>query len=163
MSALVSGDREVALGYERFPDELRDRIRARMQRIVDRLESASRDAAPYKTGKLKSEIHGRVYADNPQRVAGYVQVTAAGGGSDEYRKAGALEYGVNKSRSIAGRLAGRNLVSRLRSQRVRDRLINSPIHQRAYRYLRGPLDEMRGEIEAEMTEAIGEATQQGSS
>jgi hypothetical protein len=162
MSALVSGDREVALAYERFPDELRERIRARMQRIVDRLESASRDAAPYKTGKLKSEIRGHVYADNPQRVAGYVQVDAAGGGSDEYRKAGALEYGVHKTRSLAGRLAGHNFTARLRSSRVRDRL-NGPIQQRAYRYLRGPLDEMRGDIEAEMTQAIGEATEQGSS
>lgn len=123
----------------------------RMEALMTRLEGASQDAAPYRHGTLKSEIHSKVYSDNPDRVAGYVQVYAPSNPKD-YAKAATLEYGSDKVRRRFDRSA-RTLSALLRQRRqVIGR--SGPVHIDAYRYLRGPFEAMRPEIEAALNEEI---------
>lgn len=147
MTVITRGDRELALTFDEFPRLAHDKLTERITSLVDELEDRARDAAPVKTGQLRSEIRGRVFSDNPQRIAGYVGVL--GSDSNDYAKAGALEYGVDKPRRLVAR-----------ADRGRQRLVERAtrtMHLRAYRYLRDSIEGMRGDVEAQLSEALDEA------
>lgn len=156
MSVTTKGERELALRFETFPSRVHDRLRERIGSLIDRLEARVEERAPYRTGELKSEIKGRVFADMRDRVAGYVDVFAGSGDENAYAKAASLEYGVTKAREPrAGAILGR-----LGKRRAELRLAGV-VHIPAFRYLRDPLSEMRGEIDAELLAALNETVAEG--
>jgi len=147
----TKGERELALRFDTFPQRARQKLEERITGLTDALLTRIQAATPYRTGKLRGEEASRVYDDQPERVAGYVSVTG------EFPKAATLEYGTEKvrkrfSKSLASRLGGRRLADR----------VTKPAHIAAFRYLRGPFEEMRPEIEAALTEALAEVAAEGS-
>jgi len=155
MAVILRGERELSDRFETFPTWAHDRLEARIKKIVDTLQGRVEAAAPVRTGKLRSEVKRRVFADKPTRIAGYVDVFA-GADSREYPKAATLEYGTNKPRRIFQRAAsGAYAVGRKggKTFRLVDR-VTRPVHIRAFRYLRSPFQAMRPEIEAQLDAAL---------
>jgi len=158
MSVRLDGDRELEARFDRFPAFARRQLAARIDQITEELEGRVEVAAPVRTGRLRSEIRGRTFTDNPERVAGYVAVFAPGI-AGEYAKAATLEYGSNKARKIFERAGA---LARLGGQRRRVLArLTKPVHIAAFEYLRGPFAQMEPEIRAQLEEAIAQAAAQG--
>jgi hypothetical protein len=161
MSANVTfrGARELAARFETITQKAHEKIVEHMTSIIARMEAAARARAPYKTGKLRGEIVGRVYSDAKTRIAGYVSVYATDDPKREYPKAATWEYGTNKPRKFMaehfsarlGRMSKRRMVAR----------VTKPVTIVARRYLRGTIEDMRPEIEAEIDAALAEAAAEG--
>jgi hypothetical protein len=160
MSVVTRGDREISARFEAFPQRAKAKLQERITALTSQLEERVRDATPVRTGLLKSEIKLSIYGSNEQgRVAGYVSVYA-GGNSSEYAKAATLEYGSNKPRKLGARSS--SLAARLTAGgRNLARRISTAPHIEAFRYLRGPFEQMKPEIEASLNEGIAEAVAEG--
>lgn len=148
MPVITRGDKELALRFDTFPVRARDKLEARIRNIVERLEARAESVVPRRTGQLAGEITSRVYRGELDRIAGYVSVYAPGKTS-EYAKAATIEYGSNKGRRIFARASSGR-------RRVVER-VTKPVRIRAARFLRGPLEDMRPEIEAELNAALADA------
>lgn len=138
------------LRFDQFPDELHGALEERIAGLMDTLWGRIETVVPHRTGLLASEIGARTFADQPDRIAGYVSVRGAAD-AHEYEKAGALEYGWWARRLEGGimqRIYGNN-------RRMKARM-EGATHINAFRYLRGPFEEMRPEIEAALEETIAE-------
>lgn len=150
VTVVTRGDKETSLRLEQFPKGLQARLVKRIGLLDAALSARIQAAAPYKTGLLRSEVTPRLYTE-VDRVAGYVSVYAGQGAKkSEYAKAGALEYGANKVRQART----------MARAKITNHFARS-FELRAYRYMRGPFDAMRGEIDAafgeELAAAIAEA------
>ncbi len=154
MTVITRGDRELALTCDTFPQRAHQKIQRRITDLIERLDARIQAAAPYRTGRLQSEITPKVYGDQAERVAGYVSVYAPGV-PNEYAKAATLEYGSNKARRIFQRSTG--LLARLHGgrRRIVERM-SAPARIQAFAYLRNPLEQMRPEVEAELNAALSE-------
>jgi hypothetical protein len=150
----ITGAREAGARFDRFPLAARDKIIARIHALTDRLYERILSAEPFRTGQLKSETVAREFDDRTERIAGYVSIYAPFY-TGEYAKAATLEYGTDKPRKIASR---GGLLTRLTgsSRRIEARL-SKPVHIEAMRFLRGPLEDMRAEVETELEAALDEA------
>ena len=149
------GFTELAQRFEVMTPKIHDKLVKRMQVLVDRLQARARAAAPLgKTGNLRANITGAVYADEPTRIAGYVTILdRSGNPKKEYPKAATLEYGSSKVRRIMADLrpgAKRRILAR----------VTKPVTIVARRYLRGSLEGMQAEAEAEMAAGLAEAVQE---
>lgn len=142
MAVVTRGDKEISLRFEQFPGQLKDALKAEIDELVAEALQRSQKAAPKKTGKLRGELKGRTFV-GLTRVAGYVSIYA-GGDSNEYVKAATLEYGSKKPRRIFKKDVYET-TKRGKKRRVVDRLTR-PAVIREFRYLRGPLEEMKTEI-----------------
>ncbi len=160
MSVITRGDKELTLRFDQFPAHAHAKLEARMHKIVDELTARAQAAAPKRTGRLKTEIKGRVFADSPTRIAGYVEVYAPGVPGNEYAKAATLEYGSDKPRKIAERASGGVLARFHRNHERIAAKASRPVHIREYRYQRGSIEELRPEVEAELAAGLAEATQE---
>jgi hypothetical protein len=148
VNVVTRGDRETSLRFDKFPSKLTGRLEQKIRDLTEMLDERVEAATPKKTGLLRSEITPKVYTgDNGDRVAGYVSVFA-GSRTSEYAKAATLEYGSNKTRKLASRLAGP-------SKRL-ERRLSKRAHIEAFRYLRGPFEEMQPEIVAGLEETVAE-------
>lgn len=148
VTVVTRGDRETSLRFEKFPSKLTARLEQKIRELTELLDARVEAATPKKTGLLRTEITPKVYTgDSGDRVAGYVSVFA-GGLAKEYPKAATLEYGSNKTRKLAARLAAP-------TKRLEQRL-SKRVHFEAFRYLRGPFEEMQPEIEAGLEETVAE-------
>lgn len=156
MSVIRRGDREISARFETFPDLAYGKLQSRIAALTAQLEERVEAATPFKTGLLRSEIKISMYGTREQRrVAGYVSVYA-GSNSAEYAKAATLEYGSNKPRKLAERKG--SLIMRLTSSsRSLARRISKAPRIEAFRYLRGPFEQMETEIQAALDEALAEA------
>lgn len=159
MGVTTRGDREISLRFEQFPARARGSIEARIRNLTDELDARIENAAPFRTGKLRSEITPSVYDDSPDRVAGVVSVFAPQA-VGEYAKAATLEYGSNKPRRIFDRSSSM-MAKLLGSRRRVASRMTKPVHIAALAYLRGPFAEMEPEIQAELEAALAEATEEG--
>jgi hypothetical protein len=144
----ITGESEVEHRLDEAPRELHRQLVSRATTLTSRLLGAVRAAEPRRTGKLAGETRMQV-DETPDSVTGRVIVEATG---NEREKALALEggaHGVGKE--------GHRERSAMAAYRARDtRMIeayNRPGIIMARRYLRGPFEEMHGEIEAELAEA----------
>jgi hypothetical protein len=156
MSVVTRGDNELKLLFDKFPRAAHDRLAERMNLLVEQLRERAQAAAPNRTGKLRREITGRVYADQADRIAGYVSIYAPGD-NKEYPKAATLEYGTDKPRrALEQRFSAR--LGRISKRRIIAR-VSKAVHIRAFRYLRGSLDGLRPEIESAFAEALAAATE----
>lgn len=154
MTVITRGERELTLRFDTFPEAAHKRLEERVSVLTETLWARVESVVPHRTGQLASEIEARTYGDQPTRVAGYVSVRSSSG-AHEYEKAGALEYGWwarrDPSSGVMRRIMGNN-------RRMKARMGE---HVNAFRYLRGPLEEMRPEIEATLDEALAEAAAEG--
>lgn len=152
-TVITRGDRELSLRFDAFPTQVHQRLVERITTLTESLQGRVEAAAPFKTGKLRSEIKPSLYGDQPTRVAGYVSIYAPGAQS-EYAKAATLEYGSDKARrrfqkgGIAARINGskRRIVAKM----------TQPVRIQAFAYLRGPFDAMRPEIQAELEATLAD-------
>jgi len=153
MALITRGGLELGLRFEQFPEALRARLEQRIGDLTEELESRVQSATPYLTGRLRSEIAERVYADVADRIAGYVSVVADE--HSEYPKAATREYGTNLPRRIKDH---GGVFRRLnRGQKYVESHLTKPVHILARRYLRDPFEAMRPEIESALDETIGQA------
>lgn len=138
------GANNVIQSFDRLPDAVRRRLVERIGRLTRQLEGRVRAAAPRRAGRLARGVRSKIFVDT-DRVRGRVFI--AGGDAQEHRKAGALEYGARRMTAVRAHQRRMSLVERY-SRRVN-------IAER--RFLRGPLDAMRGQAMAEIAAAVGEA------
>lgn len=163
MTLTTSGDREIALRFETFPDRVRQRITQRVSSLIDSLKARIKAATPYDAANhsaihLRDEIESRMYTDQPDRVAGYVSVYSPGD-PKQYPKAATLEYGSDAIRRKLEKSA--SLFDRF--GRPKRRVIgraNAAAHIRAFAYLRGPFEGIKSEAETSLGEALSEATEE---
>lgn len=151
-AVVLRGDTELSLRFDSFPQRARQRLEDRIASLTEALQARIEAAAPVRTGALRSEIKGRMYADNPNRVAGYVSVFAPGVAS-AYPKAATLEYGTSKPR----RVYQRGVATRLgRANRRVIQRISKPARIQAFRYLRGPFEDMEQSMRDELNSVLAE-------
>lgn len=146
ISIQITGDRDVGLRFDQFPQQIHAKLLGTITSLTERLYGQVRAATPKRTGRLQSEIAQHVY-DSEDRIAGVVSVDA------EFAKAGALEYGAR----------GRSRITEhsMRLDHVFANRLSGPIsvmveaHSRqmnlvAERFLRGPEGAMAAEAVAEL-------------
>jgi hypothetical protein len=150
MTAIITGDRELEVKFDQFPQQIHGALLARITQVTETLQARVESAAPRKTGRLKSEVRARVYSSQ-NRIAGYVSIYAPGV-AEEYAKAATLEYGTNKPRHAVERV--KTLLGKSR-RRILNR-ISKPVHISAMRYLRGPFDEVAPDIQADLQSVVNE-------
>ena len=162
----VVGERVLLAKFTEIPARTRRILRRRIRSLTVTLQGEVRGAIPVRQSPrwpsslpaLGQFITSKVYADNPNRVAGYVSVYAPGTPA-EYAKAATLEYGSNRSRAVQDLKHG--VMRRLRgsSRRIQARM-GKPAHIRAYRYLRGPFGNIRVEAISALEEGVAEMVTQ---
>jgi hypothetical protein len=153
----LTGDRQVGLRFEEFPDVLYEDLRQAITALADELFARVVAATPSKTGELRSQERVRVFADE-NRIAGYVDI--GDGTINDLRKAGALEYGAHKETSVKSH--SRKL------DHVFDRALSAPMdviveaytrtpNIAATRFERGPLAAMQSEIITKLNAVVEKA------
>jgi len=158
----VSGDRDVALRFEQFPEGLRQRLHGAIERLTERLAARVRAATPKRSGRLASEVRSRV-EDGPEFVRGRVFIDAPDG--RDAGKAAALEYGAHKPPRKGFVVEHKRSLNHLWGRAVSPMEVIVDRYTRTAnimerRYLRGPFQAMRGEIEEEMRDAVTETARQ---
>jgi|SRR5581483_6594091 len=151
--AVVTGDRQVALRFEEFPDALYQDLKAEIETLTDELYALVVAATPARTGRLRSEERARVFAD-PQHIKGQVTVTG------EFAKAGALEYGAHRPtrvRSHPMRLDHAWGQAFAEPETVIVEAFTRTPNIEAYAFERGPLDEMQPQIIAGLEAVVAKA------
>lgn len=149
ISVIITGDRDVELRFDEFPDRLRDTLRERISGLTDELAARVRGAVPKRTGKLAGEIVDEL-RETPDEITGIVTL------SGEFAKAAALEYGgTGETFSVrAHDMRLDHLWGRAASLVVSVPEHGRSRHDAARRFLRGPLEAMRGEVVASLNEAV---------
>lgn len=94
----ISGDRQVGVRFETFPDALYEDLRKEIDSLSIELLARVEAATPDRTGRLRSQERVRVFTD-PTRITGYVDVEGSKGSGD-FAKAGALEYGAHRTTQV---------------------------------------------------------------
>jgi hypothetical protein len=154
----VTGDRQVGLRFEEFPDELYDDLRREIDGLTNELLSLVRGATPDLTGKLRGEERARVFADE-KKIKGLVDVAAPD--QSEARKAGALEYGSTGK-------AVKMPIHTAQLDHIWDRKLAEPMtvivkafdrtpNIMEHAFERGPLEAMQPEILARLNAAVSKA------
>ena len=158
----VETSNQVALkSVEGFGERAHELLKARITSLTEALETRVLATEPFRTGRLRETTVEKVFSDDPDRVAGYVRITA------DFGKAGALEYGSHRAitvneRSPAVRARQAHAGIRAAFSRPSAALAASYVRHTniaEHRFLRGPLEAMRPEILAEMEQALEEAKQ----
>jgi hypothetical protein len=152
IAAEIQTERAVELKFEQFPEQARERLRAAISALVSDLQSRVESAEPSLTGALRSETAPRL-EEYPNRITGAVRVT------DEFAKAGALEYGAHRTMLVKAHTA---TLDHIYGKLVEPLSVMIGAHQRTpniaeHRYLRGPLHAMEGQIFEALQEAMTEA------
>ena len=145
------GDRAVALKFEEFPVEARQRLYDRVVALTQELQGRIVAAEPFRTGKLRSEtelssVNAEDHVSATVRIAG------------EFGKAGALEYGAHGTAQVSAHQARLTHVF----ARATEMIVEVEAHARhvniaEHRFLRGPLAGMEGEILTQLEDALDQA------
>jgi hypothetical protein len=155
----VSGARQVGIRFEQFPQNVYDRLVAAVQEKTDELLARVEAATPTLTGRLRSQERARVFHDNPNRIAGYIDI-AGEKGSGDFAKAAALEYGAHRATKVkphpmkldhywSDRLTAPTMVM----VGAYTRTPNIAAHS----FMRGPAEQMKVEILAALHGAVDTA------
>lgn len=156
IGVIVTGDRDVSLKFDEFPQDLHDALLSRIGTLTDRLAGAVRSGVHARTGKLRGSISEAVYDDQPRKITGRVFV------DEDYAKAGAIEYGahgrakVSAHEALLGHAWGKKLSSPVE---VMVSAHGRQMNVVAQRFLRGPLASLSGDIASELQDATKAATQ----
>ena len=95
----VAGDRQVGLRFDTFPDALYEDLKTEVNALSLELFARVEAATPSRTGRLRSQERVRLFSD-PNRITGYVDI-AGEKGSQDFAKAGALEYGAHGQAKVS--------------------------------------------------------------
>lgn len=143
----ITGDRQVGLRFEHFPDALYDDLRREINALSIELFALVEAATPERTGLLRSQERRRVFADN-NRISARVDV-AGEAGTQDFAKAGALEYGAHRGMKVS---AHSMRLDHLWAEKLAWPLTvivgayNRTPDIEAYSYLRGPVAAMQPEV-----------------
>ena len=156
----VVGMRRVEVHFDEFPTQVHGDLKDTIETYTDILYARIEAATPSRTGELRSQERARVFADNPNRVAGYIDIDAEKG-SGAFAKAAALEYGAHNSAKVSAhamrldhywsnRLAAPTTVMVGAYTRTANIV--------AHRFMRDPTAEMQPQITAALHAAVEKAT-----
>lgn len=95
----ISGDRQVGVRFDEFPDTLYEDLRAEIEELSTELFARVEAATPSRTGRLRSQERLRIFTDKT-RITGYVDI-AGEKGSQDFAKASALEYGAHRVTKVS--------------------------------------------------------------
>lgn len=152
----VTGPRKVEVTLDGLPDGLYGDLERKIRALTNEAFAREEAKTPSKTGKLRGELQVRVYTDK-NRITGNVDLHAPKG-SQEFAKAGALEYGAHHAR-------GEISAHTMKLDHAWDQRLASPIkvmvaaHARPpniaeVAFVRGTLAEMQPEIIAGLNEVV---------
>lgn len=144
--------RRAELMFEVFPGLVHQSILATIERLLPVLAAAVKAEEPSRTGRLRASTVASI-RQSPTSVIGRVSVVG------EYGKAGALEYGSHKTITVRSH---KQIVTLLRGGSPEQVEVSIPAYERrtnidARRFLRGPIDAMRGTIVQALQEAVADA------
>jgi hypothetical protein len=88
----VTNARQVGLRFEAFPDALYEDLRREIDALSNELFMRVQALTPSRSGDLRSKERLRLFTDKT-RITGYIDI-AGEKGSQDFAKAGALEYGT---------------------------------------------------------------------
>lgn len=146
----VAGDRDIAVRLERMPAIVHQRLVASITSLTERLLGQVRAREPRRTGRLQGETVDRI-TETADLVRG--AVTVATGSGNEHGKAAAEEYGAHGAANVrAFSRSGHTPQGNPASQMVE--AYTRRLNIVARRYLRDPLDEMRGAVHDEIERAL---------
>ena len=140
----LTGDRQVGLRFEEFPDALYDALRQEIDSLTTELFARVVAATPSKTGGLRSKERVWIFTDKT-RITGYVDVH---GTVADIKKAAALEYGAHKPVHVSAysRPDGAIVDAYTRPNNVMERAFE-----------RGPLGAMAGQVNARLNAVVEQA------
>lgn len=152
----ITGARQVELKFEQFPKEAHDAILQRIKSLTSRLAARIRGAVPKgPTHKLENDILVQIF-DDGDRISGRVSI------SDDFAKAGALEYGAHRSTKVDKHsMSLDHFWSQIldRPMQVVVSAYTRTPNITEHKFLRGPLATMDEEVITEIREAV-EAVQE---
>lgn len=154
----VTGDRQVGLRFDHFPDALYEDLRQEIEALSIELFTRVEAATPEKTGELRGQERLRVFTD-PNRITGYVDVAGAKG-SQDFAKAGALEYGAHRSHKVSAhsmRLDHAWAEKWAAPETVLVAAFTRTANLQEYAFERGPLAQMQPEIVARLNAVVEKA------
>jgi hypothetical protein len=140
----LTGDREAGLRFEEFPDALYEGLRKEIDALTNELFARVVARTPELTGALRAEERVRIFADE-NRIRGYIDVH---GSVADIKKAAALEYGAHKTVNVSAYERPNGAVVKAYSR-------PNDVVEKAFE--RGPLEEMRGEINARLNAVVEKA------
>ena len=143
----ITGDNRVGLRFDEFPDEIYEGLVQEIDALSNELFARIEAATPSKTGALRSQERLRLFTDKDS-IKGYVDIAGAAG-SQDFAKAGALEYGAHRKANVSAHAmqldhAWANLLAAPVTVMVAAYDRTPDISEHAFE--RGPLAEMQGEI-----------------
>lgn len=148
----VAGDRQEVLRFDTFPELARKKLEAKIADLTARLFAAVTGAEPSRTGVLRGATVETI-REGENFVTGRVSVRG------DFGKAAALEYGAHRPTTVK---AHEMRLTHVFGRAMAPEIVMVPSHARTpniaeHRFLRGPLDAMRGEIVAELEAAVADA------
>lgn len=154
----VSGERQAALRFEEFPNELHAELLAEIESLTAELYGRVEAQIPSKSGRLRAQADMRIF-DDPERISGVVSIH--GERSNDYAKAAALEYGAFNRHGVAQHRMWLDHFWSLKLSRPIRVLVGAysrTANISEHRFLRGPLEQLRGEAIDRLNSVVEQAT-----
>lgn len=142
----VIGDRAIAFKLGRIPQTIHDRLLATIRRLTDQLLARIQGAEPSDSGRLRSKTKA-YFTDRDNLIRGAIR---PGASRADKLKAMALEFGAHGQAHVRAYSRGHDAAVAAYTRHV-----NIAEH----RFLRGPFDEMRTDIEDEIRRAFQSAAE----
>jgi hypothetical protein len=136
-------ERNVKLMFDRLPMALKTNLRVKITSLVNELLLKVRATEPHRTGRLNAET--RSFVDERENaILGRVRILGPSGRGHNVAAA-ALEYGAHRGFPVKSyeRRSGVGVRGYRRQANIAER-----------RFLRGPAEEMRAKILAELQQAV---------
>jgi hypothetical protein len=142
----VVGDRAIALKFAQIPLALHDKLLLTVRRLTLALLARIQAAEPTLSGKLQSKTKA-YFTDRENLIRGAIR---PGSSRDDKLKALALEFGAHGTAAVK---------AYTRASDVTVQAYRRHVNIQEHRFLRGPFDEMRSEIENAIRKAFQSAAE----
>jgi|SRR5579872_4021381 len=153
IGVVITGDRQVALEFDEFPERLRVALRDRISGLTDLLYERIWALAPVKSGRLRSLLRKEVF-DDRDKITGRVSV------SSEFVKAASVEYGVHAEFEVAGHTTHLDHAwGRAFSGDVFVKAYTRRVDSAGKRFLRGGITQESGAVAEALRETVDRAEQ----
>lgn len=154
----LKGDRQAGVRFEEFPSALRDDLRSEIATLSDELFARIQGQIPSKSGELRSRLTKRIF-DKEDRVTAYITINAQD--QSEHRKAASLEYG-SRGKKVRVKPHKMRLDHYWSEKLAAPRTIVTKAFDRTpsireHKFLRGPLDTMRPQINSRLKAVVESA------
>lgn len=159
IKATVTGDRQVGLRFEEFPDQLYDDLRREIDALAHELLGRIQAATPVLSGQLRSQERVRVFADK-DKIKGYIDLAAPG---KDRAKAAALEYGAHRNAKVKSYSRTVDVVFGEHLDAPVTQIVKAhsrPTNIMEHAFERGPLADMSSEIQNRSAAVVKNAVDQ---